>query len=475
MASRDSSDDRDRASASQKPQAPRDDHDENCFIALRRYADEQISSLLHAVTGLPSSAFAPSSRDWLVFHDEELNNALGHWRRHSDDDSDGQRGNYNGSKKGNSSRWPQQRHASHAFPSSVFDSVFDGPFGFGPAAFFRDFSHFHSPFMFDFLAPSTSTAWPIPYLLFSPYSPLHLERIHHGRRHRASDHSLVGWFGPLVSSSSSSERTEAREPRWREAFEDLLRLENGKQMLDDTVVTKKEESGKDWLSGMINRGSLGEGWTHVRSSNGDAGDYFKLTSIRKGEEEQGGPEEDRGGFTELDLYDQFLHQVNGDVEDEEGEPLPASPLMGVILEERRRNRHELEELQKHWREIHQARDAFRRERETQKGESETRVIPDHAPRPIEQSGAVVDVEAKTTVAAPSSEDLASRLVSTVTKTERRTLQDGTVRSRTTVSKRFADGREENYENEEVNDNNHNQPSSTGGADDKSKGGWFWKE
>ena len=461
MDSGNSGDGRDRVSASQKAPRDRDNHDENPFIAFRRYADEQISSFLHAMTGLPSSFFTPSNRDWLVFHDPELNNALGRWRHHSNEQTDEQHGSNGG---GESGKWSHHRRASHAFPSSVFDSVFDSPFGFGPAALFRDFSHF-SPFTFDFLAPSTSSAWPIPYLLFSPYSPLYLERLQQVRRHRASDHALIGFFAPLVSSSSSSEKRDIKEPRWREAFEDLLRLENGKAMLDwDTAVSKKEESGKDWLSGMISRGSLGEGWTHVRSSRDDGHDYFKYTydnSQRGGEQEQA-PEATRGGFTELDLYDRFLHQVNGDLEDEE-EPLAASPLMSIILEERRRNRRELEELQKRWME---ARDAFRREREAPE-DSETGLVPVQPPR----TDSSVGVEAKAT--AP--EDLSSKLVSTITKTERRTLPDGTIRTRTTVNKRFADGREENYENEEVNDNNTHRPISKEDSDDKSKSGWFWKE
>lgn len=471
MDSRDSGDGRDRTSASPKTPADasrdRDNHDENPFIAFRRYADEQISSFLHAMTGLPSSFFTPSNRDWLVFHDPELNNALGRWRQHSDEHTEE---HHDSKEGGDSGRLSQRRHASHAFPSSVFDSVFDSPFGFGPAAFFRDFSHF-SPFMFDFLAPSTTSAWPIPYLLFSPYSPLHLERLQQVRQHRASDHALIGLFAPLVS-SSPSEKRETKEPQWREAFEDLMRLENGKEILDrDVAVTEKEKSGKDWLSGMISRGSLGEGWAHVRSSSDDGNDYFKYTydhTRRDGDQEKG-PEAPRGGFTELDLYDHFLHQVNGDLEDEE-EPLAASPLMSIVLEERRRNRRDLEELQRHWRE---ARDVFRRERESME-ESESGLVPAKPSRQADRTDSALDVKEKATPAVPSPEDLSSRLVSTVTKTERRSLPDGTIRTKTTVHKRFADGREENYENEEVNDNNHHRPSSTGDSD-STKSGWFWKE
>ncbi|KAL1953015.1 hypothetical protein VTO42DRAFT_3765 [Malbranchea cinnamomea] len=473
MDSHNSNDDRKRAPEPPKVPTWRDYHEDNFFIAFRRYADEQISSLLHAVTGLPSSFFAPSPRDWLVFHDAELTNALSCWRHPLEDDR-------RAGSDGDSNRWSRHRYASHAFPSSIFDTVFDSPVGFGSASFFRDFSLL-SPFMFDFFAPSTSTAWPISYLLFSPYSPLHLERQQQVRRHKASDHTLIGWFAPLVS-SSSSEKREVKEPRWREAFEDLLRLENGKEMLDwsSSEVAKKEESGKDWLAGMISRGSLGDGWTHVRSSDGDMGDYFKFTydSSRQGEGERN-DEGHKREFTELDVYDSFLHQVNGDFEGENGEPVTASPLLNIILEERRRHRRELEELQKHWREMHEVREAFRREREAQRTPAtESAVQPQHT----DKTETTADVETKTVASAPSSEDLAARLVSTVTRTERRTLPDGSIRTRTTVNKRFADGREENYETEEVNDNNHTQKLSQDeprsgnpdAPDDKPKGGWFWK-
>jgi hypothetical protein len=443
------------------PQPHRRQHpdDDNLFVAFRRYADEQISSFLTSVVGLPS-VFTPSGRDWAVFRDHEQNKPKARWRHPSEEDY----GRYHGTDQADHS---ERRYASHAFPSSVFDSIFDHPFTYPP--FFRDFSHFRGPFMLDMLAPFTDMAWPIPYLLFSPYSPLHLERQQHLRR-RASDHGPTGWV------ASSQERQSIKEPRWREAFEDLLRLENGKDMLEgESVVSTTEESGKDWLANMIKRGSLGEGWTHVQSRKGDQGDYFKY-SYRAGNDPRGkeqSTDSPQDGVTELDLYDSFLHKVSGDFED--GADDSSRSLLGALLEQRRKYRQELQKMQDHWKEVHESRSAFRRERpEIEAAERSEKGIA--FPRP----GALFEEPH------PSTEDTSSRVVSTTTRTERRTLADGSIRTKRTVNKRFADGHEENYETEEVRDtNNHVSDAahrrvdegsvhSSDYSQDGQKTGWFWK-
>jgi hypothetical protein len=424
--------------------------DDNLFVAFRRYADEQISSFLTSVVGLPS-VFTPSGRDWAVFRDQEQNNSMARWRHPSEADYD----------RYSEADHCERRYASHAFPSSVFDSIFDHPFTY--PSFFRDFSHFRGPFMLDMLAPFTDTAWPIPYLLFSPYSPLHLER-QQQLRCRAYDQGHTGRLA------------QERQPRWREAFEDLLRLENGKDMIEgEAVVSAKEESGKDWLANMIKRGSLGDGWTHVQSRNGDQGDYFKYSyRAGKGPEGKAQPTDSRqDGFTELDLYDSFLHKVSGDFEDD-GDDSNRS-LLGALLEQRRKYRQELQKMQGHWKEVHESHSAFRRERPEVEstGTSESGIA---FPKP----GAVFEEPH------PSSEDTASRIVSTTTRTERRTLPDGSIRTKRTVNKRFADGHEENFETDEVTDSNNHfsdaahrrvDEGSTDSSDysqDGQKTGWFWK-
>ncbi|KAF3479534.1 uncharacterized protein GIQ15_06510 [Arthroderma uncinatum] len=473
--------------------------EENPFIALRRYADKQLSSLLRSVVGLPSAVLSPPAKDWLGLNDEELIRALRARRDASDnvcchhscrdcnsggDEFSRPRPRYDERyygvnagaprRDGDSSNAEQQRrHPSQSFPASVFDDLFDSAWPIDPSFLFRDLAHLHGPFIFDFMAPSTSAGWPISYLMFSPYSPLQLER-QRQLRQRYEDHSLSSWFTPLAP---SHEARDPKEPRWREAFEDLLRLENGKPMLDrDPRDVSKSESGKDWLSGLIQRGSLGDGWSHVRQPDGE-GDYFKFSQTTssdpspENEENLQKPLENKDGhpFSELDLYDTFLHKVN-----DGPDATQTSPLLRAILEERKRQRRELEELQLQWKEMF-------REKETERADDRQAVADiarfEHATHSSQ-------------TAQGADENLPQSIISSVTTTQRLMQPDGSVKTKTIVSKRFADGREENSETEEVTRNSHlavddsNQVMATrdgkqqGPPDSQNKkrsGGWFWQE
>ncbi|KAM5458422.1 hypothetical protein MaudCBS49596_000335 [Microsporum audouinii] len=471
------------------------DEEENPFIAFRRYADRQLSTLLRSMVGLPSAVLPPSAKDWLGLNDEELRRVLNarldgsdndRYRHkchdcNSSDDSPRPRGGYDdklprvstpgfyGDDHPSSER--KRKRASQSFPASAFDALFDSAWPTDPAFLFRDLAHFHGPFIFDFMAPSTSAGWPISYLMFSPYSPLQLER-QRQLRQRYQDHTLSSWFGSLAL---THEPRDSREPRWREAFEDLLRIENGKAMLDrDSRDERTNESGKDWLSGLIKRGSLGDGWSHVSQPDGE-GDYFKFLCTTSNDTPTGHEEvsrkrlgnEDGQPFSELDLYDNFLHKVNHGPDISQ-----SSPLLRAILEERKRQRQELEELQLQWKEMF-------REKEMERADDH-RAVSD-----------VARFESKTqqSQASQADESLPKSIVSSITTTQRLMQPDGSVKTKIIVSKRFADGREENTEAEEVTRNSHltvdesNQVMATGddkqhstpNGGNKHSGGWFWQE
>lgn len=73
---------------------------------------------------------------------------------------------------------------------------------------------------------------------------------------------------------------------------------------------------------------------------------------------------------------------------------------------------------------------------------------------------------------PSEIDVAgSPILSTVTTTERNVAPDGTVTTKVTLKKRFADGREETSET--VNTSRGDINAASEGGSDKKKGGWFW--
>lgn len=464
------------------------DEEENPFIAFRRYADKQLSTLLRSVVGLPS-AVLPPAKDWLGLNDEALSQTLRarrdstsnndycqHHKCRDCNPSDGypsSRGEYDEQFFGANPSITEQhrRYASQSIPASAFDALFDSAWPTDPSLLFRDLAHFHRPFIFDFMSPSTSAGWPISYLMFSPYSPLQLER----QRQlcpRYQEHASSSWFGSLAP---SHEHRDLREPQWREAFEDLLRIENGKAMLDRHPQGERtNESGKSWLAGLIQRGSLGDGWSHVSQPDGE-GEYFKFQCItsndaspnHEGMSQEKVPSEEGKQFSELDLYDNFLHKVS------HGAAVShTSPLLRAILEERKQQRQELEELQLQWREMF-------REKEMERAE-------DH--QAIADSARFRGTASQSQTSSQTNEDLSPPIVSSVTTTQRRMQPDGSIKTKTIVNKRFADGREENTETEEITNNNRlavddsnqavatqdeNKRGTPNGRD--KKGGWFWQE
>ncbi|EAS31044.3 uncharacterized protein CIMG_06523 [Coccidioides immitis RS] len=480
-----------------RPKQPED----NPFIAFRRYADEHISSLLQSITGLPSIIFPPSSRDWLIFNDEELSQLMRNWRRAADEDlnKSNNRDSHGSNRftdlgnnenredrsiQGHADPWGLRAHrySSHAFPCSVFDAVFDSHLPFAPSPFFSETSPLRNPFFFDIMSPAISAGWPMSYILLSPYSPLHLERQQHQPSRKACDHGLVFWASSLLPTHPDDHTTE---PHWRDAFEDLLRIENGKEMLDrSAMVQNKEESGKDWLAGMIKRGSLGASWKHVRGEGGRP-DYFKYSyedrssstkvlqpDLEQRDEENGGNDK---GFIELDLYDEFLHDVSHD-----DDRTRQSPLLSIIVEMRERQRKELEELRRLWEDTDRT-DGMGNMKELYDTETEL----DHYERQFSGTSQTPPTNLET-------ESNSSTIVSTVTTTERRMLPDGTVKTKTVINKRFADGREESVETEEISNRDQSyqkHPDASKGSDtgntsnteantpsDKHKrSGWFWRD
>ncbi|EFR01195.1 hypothetical protein MGYG_04197 [Nannizzia gypsea CBS 118893] len=459
------------------------DDEENPFISFRRYADKQLSNFLQSVVGLPS-AVLPPAKDWLGMNDEELSQALSARRDSSDndcyhrhkcrdcnsnDDFSPSHGGYDERLFGAnpSSTEQHRRYSSQSIPASAFDALFDSAWPTDPSFLFRDTAHLHGPFILDFMAPSTSAGWPISYLMFSPYSPLQLER-QRQLRQRYQDDASSSWFSSLAP---SHEHRGLREPQWREAFEDLLRIENGKPMLDrDPREERPRESRKSWLAGLIQRGSLGDGWSHINQPDGD-GDYFKFQHIASNDtspdhertSQKNEASEEGNQFSELDLYDSFLHKVNHGTDISQ-----TSPLLRAILEERKQQRQQLEELQLQWREMF-------REKEMERADDRQ---------------AIADSAVIRSTASRTNKDLLQPIVSSVTTTQRVMQPDGSIKTKTVVSKRFADGREENTETEEVTRNKHsavdessqvvasrgdNQRSTPDGREKKRSGGWFWQE
>lgn len=461
--------------------------DRNPFIAFRRFADEQISSMLQSVMGIPSMATPPTRDHWTIFEDGDNHKAIMRQRTggerggNNDDDDTRSRNSAPSSSSspndnGNSSLsswwsswWSDPEDPWHINwfqrPSDFFglDSFFDRFLVDDRFPFSVNFFGHHHPFFADVMGDfEGSPAWPLTYLMFSPYSPLHLER--QGRREQ-------GVFSSIMSSFRSSSDRDPAEPQWREAFEDLLRLENGKPMLDRdpaAVSTNKRETGKEWLEGLVTRGSLGDRWKFVSGADGQPWTGITMESTDRADNAENKDQKAelrlREGdypFNEADLYDRFLQ----DIENRQREFFPESPLMRTLLEKRRRV-HDLPEEQERLPYPKDSTESGLDDVFGGKDDSSAQALIEPSPKPESQISEPI-------------------VRSTSSSTERVRLSDGSVETRTVKTKRFADGREET--NETVERTNPRQEHALPGpaqnneteasSDDnkkESKGGWFWK-
>ncbi|KAL4923755.1 uncharacterized protein BDV17DRAFT_276331 [Aspergillus undulatus] len=460
------------------PESSRQLHDdENPFVALRRFADEQFSSMLQAVVGLPSSFGPPRSERWTIFDEESYRD---HQRRqrenYTENNGDGETNNADAPSTSGSqnstnnditptskSQWPSE---STSDINLFFDSFFDRCW-LSDSMSSRLFYPYRNP-PFSTMTSSQSPIWPVNYLMFSPYSPLHLER--HARYRSRRDQ---GVFSSLMSSMSFSSEADhdPDEPRWREAFEDLLRLENGKAMLDrDSGSLAKRESGYEWLQGLVKRGSLGTGWKFSAGSDAQPSSITLDNSRREDrsltdtEQEQSvTPTSDEAHakpLTEQDMYDRFLADIDAR-EREFASDFHNSPLLRFLLEERRRNRNGL---------FPSERD-FNDETETWlelvSGGSK-KSVPDTQSTETPLEPAPAALESPVTTDKASAENY---VVSTQTSTSRVTLPDGSIQTKIVKTKRFADGRVETDSSTDVS----HPPQREGGSESDGKSGWFWRD
>jgi hypothetical protein len=484
------------------PPSTESSHDRNPFVAFRRYADEQISSMLQSVMGLPSSISAPHSNQWAIFAEENNYREPNYRQRQT---GEGKEGEYPSSSttgtSGNtdnngqddkppaSSRWPRSddpwhshHHGRFERPSdffsldSFFDSFFDR-FWFDDHFSSRFFHPFHQPFFFNMLNDDSAT-WPLAYLMFSPYSPLHLER---QASYRAQKER--GVFSSFMSSLKPTSERDPAEPQWREAFEDLLRLENGKPMLDREPGTlAKKESGTEWLKGLVQRGSLGNRWKYVSGPEGQGWSGITLESIEPSDKDRARPNEsstqrargeaswkdtESASETELDMYDQFL----ADIEARERDFFKGvyeSPLLRSLLEERRRLKEEIE--------------PFKKEGPRKDTDSWIDLVSDGdkstVPETPTQSTSGPSSASETRPPSSATEQQ-PYVISTRTTTERVRLSDGSIQTKTVKTKRFADGREETNESVEVMNPPPKSQGSVAGQESlenqHKKTGWFWRD
>ncbi|KAJ5795209.1 hypothetical protein N7457_001808 [Penicillium paradoxum] len=462
------------------------DHESNPFVAFRRFADEQVSTMLQSITGLPSMVAPPHSGHWDIFasdHGYESRLASQRTSEGSDRDrsypSDRDSGSgYPGGDdprnygKSSRSRWSENDDPWHSQswrkwcngPSDFFglDSFFDR--FWLEDRFFPFAAHLlhpgHTLFLPDLFEDTGSPTWPIAYIMFSPYSPLHLERQAKYWAHRER-----GVLSSVMSSLHLSSDPDSSEPRWREAFEDLLRLENGKPMLDRDTTTKSEP-GKNWLQGLVKRGSLGDQWKYVPGTEGQPWSGITFSGHADSDQDRSRSvpkKENDSPDSELELYERFLQ----DIENREREffrGASESPLLRLLLEERRQQQ---EELEKYRSSVPKLVD----EHSSDDNENWIDLVSGGNKKSVPETPMALLEETETKSVEAVSELAPPRVVSTMTRTERVQLADGSVQTKVVNTKRFADGREESDESVEVS---HPREGSKPNSDG-SKNGWFWKD
>ena len=267
--------------------------------------------------------------------------------------------------------------------------------------------------------PSISVA----YLIFSPYSPARLEQ---------------------------SQALGERGIQWRQAFEDLLTVQSG-QAISTEASNRPGMSTSDWLCDMIGiamreKGrDMQERHQVSRSTSETArrqpGFLDRFADSRQPENDADEDDDEDGDFdeddddddeeiTELDLYNRFLGFGNTATE-----PDPLSSLLGQLA-----------------------------------SRSFAHLQHDSTPTETENNK-------------PS-------ILSTLTTTERTTLQDGTVHTKVVLKKKFSDGREESTEtvhtqnpvpqgitqtqlmaNSQERDDGNSERTQEG--KEKKSRGWFW--
>jgi hypothetical protein len=467
----------------------------NPFVAFRRYADEQVSTMLQSITGLPSMVTPPHNNRWEIFADDTGYESRISRQRNGDntgekgystdrDGGNGYSGGDDNTRNPANTSHPRSRWFEHDDPwnSQSWRKWCNGPSDFfGLDSFFDRFwledrffpfaSHLMNPnrgfFLPDIFEDTNSPTWPIAYIMFSPYSPLHLERQAQYRAYREK-----GVFSSIMSSLSLDSDRDSSGPQWREAFEDLLRLENGKSMLTRDA-SAAPETGKDWLQGLVKRGSLGDRWKYVPGTEGQpwsgitfSGRAEQDRSLSEKEEEPvDRKNEQEAAESELDLYERFLR----DIENREREffrGASESPLLRMLLEERRQQQ---EELEKYRRSVPKVED----EQSSDGNETWLELVSGGNRNSVPETPSNTSTETVNEKIGLPSEPAQSRVISTMTRTERVRLPDGSVESKIVKTKRFADGREETDSSVEVS-----QPQPEDYKSDesgRSKTGWFWKD
>lgn len=250
----------------------------NPFVAFRRFADEQVSSLLQSVIGLPSAFNGSSSTSqstsfdddaWLLearelrrrlaCEAEEAAKMIGIFEKGFEGDkpiqseTDYVRCPYRPIEQDIPQRHQEPISDPVSLPFYRYLRLLDDPCELDPPPF-----------------------WPVLYAVGSPYSPLRLEHQEHLR---------------------------SQGDKWRNAFEDLMALQNGKSMAENDD-RKGYGNGASWIISMVERGSFGKGWQRIAEHRQIS--ESRSTTARGAPPTQLEYDEEEDEVDQMRLYERFL-------------------------------------------------------------------------------------------------------------------------------------------------------------------------
>ena len=451
-----SKDDSDRQRTQDEPTNP--------FIAFRRFADEQMSTLFNSVFGLQtpfdSSSSSPDrpmkgyeawlqeardSRDRLDREAQEMEKIMDVYTRAHNEQREHSTTQHNVQQPAAEDEMPLRcpyrpieqgvPKYTHPLPFPEVDShgashtIPLSPFGMSlPHEFF-------TTSLLGQQTPSISVA----YLIFSPYSPARLEQ---------------------------SQALRERGIKWTEAFEDLLAVQSG-QDISTRASNRPGTSTSDWLCDMIGIAMRDKGrdmQEAMREHKREMQERLQTSrSTSEATKRQPGfldrfansrqPENDAHADEVENEYGEF------DNDDEDGDD----------------EEEEITELDLYNRFL---------------GFGNTATEPDTICSLLAPSASRSFAHLQHDSTPTETENNKPSLLSTLTTTERTTLQDGTVHTKVVLKKKFSDGREENTEtvhtqnpvpqgsaqiqrmakSRERDDGNHERKQE--GKEKKSRG-WFW--
>lgn len=424
----------------------------NPFIAFRRFADEQVSGLIHTLLGQPQKSTKPTqsaSDDDLPWIAQAM--------------TDDQRRRLRSTLKPE----PEPRTEAYGVPTDYFpqpqehnaqkpeDEIARCPYrpdsqevpernrrgpppdltprtccvgGLPPHLCDAEVDH------------SMSAPWVVHYLDRSPYSPHHLE---------------------------AQELLRQQGTKWRDAFEDLLALQNGLSLPSEDSP-RRTQCDAHWVQSMLEDGLFGrerfravkDDSPDTREDSGDSlgslCDFIREAVCHVNQEGRAYPKDDEEGEDDDEDDDDYPYQEDDKNADDD---------------------QEVTEL-----------DWYERMLRPEPGIFPRGLFRTLASEAFGQESQQTQTASSTTI---PNENGKPGVISTLTTTERTTLPDGSMHTKMVLKKRFADGREESTETTHTTNGQREEmsrsmpalktekPRAVDGGDEmeKPKGmkssGWFW--